>query len=134
MIGSNRYILSLYFSTIWFSHLSLFKTGPCALCIFFLFSTHQCIDCRYQGKIFKSGESFPKGDKCNTCICSITGQVRCTEISCADNTKNTALTSSYYSKQCSDVFNKKSIQISALHKECIASTHVKENNQELNQN
>lgn len=32
------------------------------------------------------------------------------------------------------VFNKKSIQISALHKECIASTHVKENNQELNQN
>lgn len=32
------------------------------------------------------------------------------------------------------VFNKNSIQISALHKECIASTNVKEKNQELNQN
>lgn len=41
-------------------------------------------DCTYLGKIYKSGESFQKGDKCNTCICSITGDVRCTEMSCID--------------------------------------------------
>lgn len=100
MLNNNRHIhihllqvpsspivtFAVYFtSIISIFQLSLFKICECCFANVYDLFLNQSIDCGYQGKIFKSGESFPKGDKCNTCICSITGEVRCTEMSCVDN-------------------------------------------------
>nr|XP_011425447.2 papilin isoform X1 [Crassostrea gigas] len=38
--------------------------------------------CRYNGKIYKVGQSFPAVDGCNTCSCSSNGRVRCTLRAC----------------------------------------------------
>lgn len=53
-------------------------------CEFYDLFINSFIDCGYRGKTYKSRESFPKGDKCNTSICFITLDVRCTEMSCVD--------------------------------------------------
>ena len=34
--------------------------------------------CRYRGKTYSPGQSFPAGDGCNTCTCSRFGSVQCT--------------------------------------------------------
>lgn len=110
MLSNNRHIhihlpsspivtFAVYFtSIISIFQLSLFKICECCFANVYDLFLNQSIDCGYQGKIFKSGESFPKGDKCNTCICSITGEVRCTEMSCVDNYK-TKKTQSYITKR-----------------------------------
>ncbi len=38
--------------------------------------------CKYNGKEYKEGESFPAGDGCNTCICGSNGVPNCTKIAC----------------------------------------------------
>ncbi|XP_062621659.1 uncharacterized protein LOC134283227 [Saccostrea cucullata] len=38
--------------------------------------------CRYNGKFYKVGQSFPAGDGCNRCTCRSNGQVICTLIAC----------------------------------------------------
>lgn len=40
-------------------------------------------DCRYLGKYYKAGEIFPKGDNCNSCTCTVTGDVTCDNRSCS---------------------------------------------------
>lgn len=37
--------------------------------------------CQYEGKSYKSGESFPATDGCNSCGCN-DGQVACTLMAC----------------------------------------------------
>ncbi len=37
--------------------------------------------CQYDGKSYKSGESFPAEDGCNSCTCK-NGKVRCTLMAC----------------------------------------------------
>ena len=37
--------------------------------------------CQYWGKTYKSGESFPAGDGCNSCGCT-DGRVGCTLMAC----------------------------------------------------
>ena len=39
----------------------------------------------YHGKSYKTGESFPSMDKCNTCSCGDDGSIRCTEMACLLN-------------------------------------------------
>ncbi|XP_061190318.1 kielin/chordin-like protein [Saccostrea echinata] len=39
--------------------------------------------CRYNGRFYKVGQSFPAGDGCNRCTCRSNGQVICTLIACA---------------------------------------------------
>jgi hypothetical protein len=39
--------------------------------------------CMYNGKLYKTGESFPDADGCNTCSCSADGLVACTLKACA---------------------------------------------------
>nr|XP_022311780.1 four-domain proteases inhibitor-like isoform X1 [Crassostrea virginica] len=38
--------------------------------------------CRYNGRRYRIGESFPSSDGCNTCTCGVGGQVSCTEKAC----------------------------------------------------
>ncbi|GEM_PF-537613 len=38
--------------------------------------------CTYNGKTYKSGQTFPSTDGCNTCVCDASGQVICTKIAC----------------------------------------------------
>jgi hypothetical protein len=40
--------------------------------------------CQYGGKSYRSGETFPSLDRCNTCSCLGNGQVACTEKACLD--------------------------------------------------
>ena len=40
-------------------------------------------DCRYLGKYYKAGEIFSKGDNCNSCTCTVTGDVTCDNRSCS---------------------------------------------------
>lgn len=44
--------------------------------------------CRYNGKIYKVGQSFPAVDGCNTCSCSSNGRVRCTLRACVKGKGN----------------------------------------------
>lgn len=44
--------------------------------------------CRYNGKIYKVGQSFPAVDGCNTCSCSSNGRVRCTLRACVKGKRN----------------------------------------------
>lgn len=39
------------------------------------------LDCRYKGIVYKAGQSF-KPDQCNTCWCTVSGDVSCTKFSC----------------------------------------------------
>lgn len=39
--------------------------------------------CTYDGKVYKTGDSFPSTDGCNTCGCAADGSVACTLIACA---------------------------------------------------
>jgi hypothetical protein len=39
-------------------------------------------DCFFNGKYYKVGDSFPKGDCCNTCGCVEGGMVVCTQVYC----------------------------------------------------
>lgn len=39
------------------------------------------LDCGYNGVIFKAGQSF-KIDECNTCWCTVSGDVSCTKFAC----------------------------------------------------
>ncbi|CAH1790057.1 unnamed protein product, partial [Owenia fusiformis] len=39
-------------------------------------------DCSHNGKTYKHGSNFPRGDGCNTCFCT-DGVVGCTEAFCA---------------------------------------------------
>lgn len=43
----------------------------------------QAKTCEYGGKTRAVGESFPSTDGCNTCSCTDTGNVACTEKACA---------------------------------------------------
>ena len=47
-----------------------------------MFSGGQCM---YHGKSYKTGESFPSMDKCNTCSCGDDGSIICTEMACLLN-------------------------------------------------
>ncbi len=38
--------------------------------------------CRWDGRIYDVGDTFPAGDGCNTCHCMEGGEVACTEIAC----------------------------------------------------
>lgn len=38
--------------------------------------------CDYNGKQYKVGENFPKGDGCNNCSCAPNGRVNCGEKYC----------------------------------------------------
>lgn len=38
--------------------------------------------CKYNGKVYKAGESFKSTDGCNTCFCSKDGRVACTKKAC----------------------------------------------------
>lgn len=38
--------------------------------------------CRYEGKVYRAGQSFPSSDGCNTCGCSASGDVACTLAAC----------------------------------------------------
>ncbi|XP_056002397.1 perlwapin-like protein [Ostrea edulis] len=38
--------------------------------------------CKYNGKVYKSGHSFPSTDGCNTCTCRFDGLVTCTYMIC----------------------------------------------------
>jgi hypothetical protein len=40
--------------------------------------------CEYEGKGYTLNEKFPASDGCNTCKCTIDGDVECTELACAD--------------------------------------------------
>lgn len=41
-------------------------------------------DCTHNGRTYKKGDTFPKGDKCNNyCTCSVIGEVECSQdLSC----------------------------------------------------
>jgi hypothetical protein len=41
-----------------------------------------CVTCTYNGQTYQPGQSFPKGDGCNTCTCAADGTVGCTKIQC----------------------------------------------------
>jgi Pacifastin inhibitor (LCMII) len=41
--------------------------------------------CRYGNATYAPGQSFPSMDGCNTCSCSASGQVLCTERACASS-------------------------------------------------
>lgn len=41
--------------------------------------------CKYEGKGRKLNEKFPASDGCNTCKCTIDGDVECTELDCSDD-------------------------------------------------
>ena len=71
--GKNSSQLHAYISTI----LSHFKDVLYTILPFFF------TDCRYLGKFYKAGEVFPKGDNCNSCTCTVTGDVRCDNRSCS---------------------------------------------------
>ena len=43
------------------------------------------VTCEYDGEIYNPGDSFPATDGCNTCFCSETGTVGCTEIACPES-------------------------------------------------
>ena len=38
-------------------------------------------DCQYNGLVYQAGQSF-KPDQCNTCWCTVSGDVSCTKFSC----------------------------------------------------
>jgi len=38
--------------------------------------------CKYNGQLYRAGESFPANDGCNTCSCSENGMVACTKMAC----------------------------------------------------
>ena len=40
--------------------------------------------CRYEGRNYDIGDTFPAGDGCNTCMCTEAEGVACTEIACLD--------------------------------------------------
>nr|XP_022311783.1 eppin-like isoform X4 [Crassostrea virginica] len=44
--------------------------------------------CRYNGRRYRIGESFPSSDGCNTCTCGVGGQVSCTEKACLQPIKD----------------------------------------------
>lgn len=44
------------------------------------------IQCSYNGKIYKSGDSFPAQDGCNTCSCQ-GGKIACTLMACNNSPK-----------------------------------------------
>jgi hypothetical protein len=58
-----------------------------------VFASGGCIDavigdidvCKYDGKGYALGESFPATDGCNTCSCEKTGSISCTEIACSND-------------------------------------------------
>lgn len=50
-------------------------------------SKGNCASCLHQGLTYKSGETFPAGDKCNTCTCKV-GKVTCTQKSCLKGCKS----------------------------------------------
>ncbi len=40
--------------------------------------------CTFNGVTYKTGNNFPAGDSCNTCVCA-KGEVLCTEAKCESN-------------------------------------------------
>jgi len=44
-----------------------------------------CFACQYGGYGYSAGDSFPALDGCNTCSCSASGEVACTQKACACN-------------------------------------------------
>lgn len=45
--------------------------------------------CEYDGKVYAPGAKFPSEDNCNTCTCTETGDVACTERACLPSGTNT---------------------------------------------
>lgn len=40
------------------------------------------VDCEVNGKVYKSGQKFRKGDGCNECVCLPGGVAQCTNQPC----------------------------------------------------
>ena len=38
--------------------------------------------CEYRGELYPAGESFPAGDDCNSCFCTESGEIACTDAIC----------------------------------------------------
>lgn len=52
------------------------------------FSEHYFFtDCEFNGKQYKVGENFPKGDDCNNCTCAPNGKVNCGDKYCKKGTR-----------------------------------------------
>lgn len=61
----------------------LTKTGAAAtLALLALTGCDGINTCRYEGKVYPIGQTFPSGDGCNTCSCSSGGAVACTLRAC----------------------------------------------------
>lgn len=57
------------------------KNKELKLCEIILKKTY-FVACEFNGKVYKSGEKFRKGDGCNECVCMPGGIAQCTNKPC----------------------------------------------------